>query len=302
MINSARDEDAAEPRPEPLQEPVSEGQRRERGARSEWAELGWYLLKILLIILAIRSFVVAPFNIPSESMEPRLLVGDYLLVAKWPYGYSKYSLPGDVPLIPGRIFASQPERGDVVVFKAPPDDRTDYIKRVIGLPGDTVRVGNGAVFLNGEALPRQRIADLLLPVTPNMVAAANAAGSPYPCYSPQFDETVDATDYCRYPRYRETLPSGKSYVTLDLVQGGMGDDTITYTVPEGSLFLMGDNRDRSADSRFPAAVGGAIGIVPQANLIGRALVTIFSTDGSADWAKPWTWASAARGERIGKGF
>ena len=299
MINSARDDETADPRDAAtLAEPSSHG----RAKRSEWADLLWYLLKVLLIILAIRSFLVAPFNIPSESMQPRLLVGDYLLVAKWPYGYSRYSLPGDVPLIPGRIFARQPERGDVVVFKAPPDNRTDYIKRVIGLPGDTVRMQNGVLFLNGKAIPKQRIADLLLPVTPNMVAAANAAGSPYPCYSPQFDDTLDGKPACRYPRYRETLPSGKSYEILDLVQGGMGDDTMTCTVPAGSLFLMGDNRDRSADSRFPAEAGGAIGIVPQSDLIGRALVSIFSTDGSAEWLKPWTWVSAARGDRIGQGF
>lgn len=303
MINSARDDDAAEP-PRAAQDSATPGDSRAGGPakRSEWADLALYLVKVLLIILVVRSFIVAPFNIPSESMQPRLLVGDYLLVAKWPYGYSKYSMPGDLPLIPGRIFAEEPERGDVVVFKAPPDNRTDYIKRVIGLPGDKVQVQSGIVFLNGEALPKQRIADLLLPVSPNMIAAAEAAGSPYPCYSPQFDETIDGRDYCRYPRYRETLPSGRSYEILDLVQGSMGDDTMTFTVPEGSMFLMGDNRDRSADSRFPAEIGGAIGIVPQSDLIGRALVTVFSTDGSAEWAKPWTWVSAARGERIGKGF
>lgn len=299
MINSARDDNTADPRGE---EAAAVAPASEDAARSEWWGLFLYLLKVLLIILAIRSFIVAPFNIPSESMQPRLLVGDYLLVAKWPYGYSKYSLPGDVPLIPGRILAQQPERGDVVVFKAPPYNETDYIKRVIGLPGDTLRVQNGIVFLNGKALPKQRIADLLLPVSPNMVTAANAAGSPYPCYSPQFDETIEGGDYCRYPRYRETLPSGKDYNILDLAKGGMGDNTMTFTVPEGSLFLMGDNRDRSADSRFPAEAGGAIGIVPQANLIGRALVSIYSTDGSASWLKPWTWVSSARGERIGEGF
>ena len=303
MINSARDDEAGEP----LDTAGSQGKsgRASEGGgsgRSEWIDLGLYLLKVLLIVVVIRSFIVAPFNIPSESMQPRLLVGDYLLVAKWPYGYSRYSLPGDVPLIPGRIFAHQPERGDVVVFKAPPDERTDYIKRVIGLPGDTVRVQEGVVYLNGKALPKQRIADLLLPVTPNMVSAAATAGSPYPCYSPQFAETIDGKDFCRYPRYRETLPSGKSYEILDLVQGSMGDDTMTFTVPEGSLFLMGDNRDRSADSRFPAEVGGAIGIVPQSDLIGRALVTIFSTDGSAEWWEPWTWISATRWDRIGEGF
>ncbi len=299
MINSARDDNTADPRGE---EAAAVAPASEDAARSEWRDLFLYLLKILLIILAIRSFIVAPFNIPSESMQPRLLVGDYLLVAKWPYGYSKYSFPGDVPLIPGRILAQQPERGDVVVVKAPPDNETDYIKRVIGLPGDTVRMQNGILFLNGEALPKQRVADLLLPVTPNMITAANAAGSSYPCYSPQFDETIEGRDYCRYPRYRETLPSGKSYDILDLAKGGMGDDTMTFTVPQDSLFLMGDNRDRSADSRFPAETGGAIGIVPQANLIGRALVSIYSTDGSASWLKPWTWVSATRGERIGEGF
>ncbi len=299
MINSARDEDAADPRGE---EPVLSSPAGQGAKRSEWIDLALYLLKVLLIILALRSFIVAPFNIPSESMQPRLLIGDYLLVAKWPFGYSRYSLPGDVPLLPRRFFAQQPDRGDVVVFKAPPDNETDYIKRVIGLPGDTVRLQNGIVSLNGKPLPRQRIADMLLPVTPNMIAAAAAEGSPYPCYSPQFNDRIDGRDYCRYPRYRETLPSGKSYEILDLVQGSMGDDTMTFTVPAGSMFLMGDNRDRSADSRFPAEVGGAIGIVPQANLIGRALVTIFSTNGSAQWTKPWTWASAARGERIGKSF
>lgn len=299
MINSARDDDTADPRGAPSS---ALPHQDKTSPRSEWIDLGLYLLKVLLIILAIRSFIVAPFNIPSESMHPRLLVGDYLLVAKWPYGYSRYSLPGDVPLLPERIFPHQPDRGDVVVFKAPPDDHTDYIKRVIGLPGDTVRMQSGVLFLNGEAVPKQRIADLVLPVTPNMIAAAAQAGSPYPCYSPQFDEEIDGRDFCRYPRYRETLPSGKSYEILDLVQGSMGDDTMTFTVPEGSLFLMGDNRDRSADSRFPAEVGGAIGIVPQDNLIGQALVTIFSTDGSAEWLKPWTWVSAARGERIGQGF
>ena len=299
MINSARDDDTADPRGVPSS---ALPHQDKTSPRSEWIDLGLYLLKVLLIILAIRSFIVAPFNIPSESMHPRLLVGEYLLAAKWPYGYSRYSLPGDGPLLPERIFPHQPDRGDVVVFKAPPDDHTDYIKRVIGLPGDTVRMQSGVLFLNGKAVPKQRIADLVLPVTPNMIAAAAQAGSPYPCYSPQFDEVIDGQDFCRYPRYRETLPSGKSYEILDLVQGSMGDDTMTFTVPEGSLFLMGDNRDRSADSRFPAEVGGAIGIVPQDNLIGRALVTIFSTDGSAEWLKPWTWVSAARGERIGQGF
>jgi len=250
-----------------------------------------FLLKLVAIVVVFRSFLFSPFNIPSESMLPRLMNGDYLLAAKWPYGYSKYSMPFSLPLIPGRIFASQPERGDVVIFKAPPDNDIDYIKRVIGLPGDQVQVIHGQLHLNGKAVPKQRIADFELPVSANTQ-----------CYALQFEaKSKDGTEVCHYPRYRETLPNGRSYEVLDLGITPQ-DDTQVYIVPEGHLFLMGDNRDNSLDSRFPAIREQGIGIVPQANLVGRANVMMFSTDGSSEWIKPWTWFTAARWSRIGGTF
>jgi signal peptidase I len=250
-----------------------------------------FLLKLALIVLIFRSFVFSPFNIPSESMLPRLLKGDYLLAAKWPFGYSRHSLPFSAPLIPIRIFASQPERGDVVIFKAPPDDDIDYIKRVIGLPGDQVQVRNGQLVLNGKAIPRKRIGDFIVPISPNTH-----------CYYPRFvGQLEDGTAACRYPQYRETMPGGRSYNVLDLDYTPQ-DDTEPVVVPEGMLFLMGDNRDNSLDSRFPAIPGQGIGIVPQDNLVGKASVIMFSTDGGAEWIKPWTWLSAARWSRIGGTF
>jgi signal peptidase I len=224
-------------------------------------------------------------------MLPRLLDGDYLFATKWSYGYSKYSLPFSLPLIPGRVFASQPERGDVVIFKAPPGNQVDYIKRVIGLPGDEVQVKGGQVWLNGKAIPKQRIADFVVPVSPNTH-----------CYAPEFERmTEDGHMVCHYPQFRETLPSGKSYNVLDLGQTPQ-DDTGVFIVPEDHMFLMGDNRDNSLDSRFPAIEGEGIGLVPQGNLVGKAAVMMFSTDGSSEWLKPWTWFTAARWSRIGGTF
>lgn len=270
---------------------------------SEWADYGKFLLKLGLFMLILRSFIVSPFNIPSESMQPRLLVGDYLIVAKWPYGFSKYSIPFSLPIIPGRIFASEPERGDVVVFKAPPTQRDDYIKRVIGLPGDQIQMRDGDLFLNDEAVKKDRIADLVIPVTQNMLEATRREGSAYPCYKAKFEEEIeDGTTQCRYPRFKETLPGGRSYEILDLEYRPDSDDTRSFIVPEGHVFVMGDNRDRSSDSRFPAEEGRAVGMVPQENLVGRALFSVFSTDGSASWLLPWTWFSAARWDRIGQGF
>jgi len=262
------------------------------------------LLKLALFVFILRSFIVSPFNIPSESMQPRLLIGDYLLVAKWPYGYSKNSLPFALPIIPGRIFASQPERGDVVVFKAPMSNGTDYIKRVIGLPGDVIQMRNGILEINGVAVKKERIADLVIPVTQNMRDAAELDRNPFPCWRPDMEEAAaQGGTQCRYPRFRETLPEGKSYEILDLANGLEGDNTEAFVVGQGDLFLMGDNRDRSADSRWsPIEKPGAIGIVPQENLVGRALVSVFSTDGSSQWLLPWTWFSAMRAERIGQGF
>ncbi len=278
---------------------------RQAGAsqKSETRDFLWFLARLAIFVIVLRSFIVSPFNIPSESMQPRLLIGDYLLVAKWPYGYSRYSLPFSVPLIPGRIFASTPARGDVVVFKAPPTQKNDYIKRVIGLPGDLISVRAGTVYLNGQAIPKQKVADLVIPASPNMVAASLAESNPSPCYREQFEEAAPGGGkQCRYPQYRETLPGGKSYNVLDLDPDGPADDRDTVVVPQGHLFMMGDNRDRSADSRFPAVEGGGIGLVPEENLVGRALISVFSTDGGANWLLPWTWISAARWNRIGEGF
>lgn len=269
--------------------------------KSETADLIAFVLKLALIVFVIRSFIVSPFNIPSESMQPRLLIGDYLLVAKWPYGYSRYSLPFNAPVIPGRILPHTPARGDVVVFKAPANLREDWIKRVIGLPGDMVQMKDGVLWLNGQAVPKRRIADLVIPVTPNMREAQAREHTISACFRPDYEETDAAGAlHCRYPRFRETLPGGKSYEVLDL-EDGREDNTPVVVVPEDSVFVMGDNRDRSADSRVPVEEGG-VGILPQKNLVGKALVSVFSTDGSANWFLPWTWVSAARFGRIGEGF
>lgn len=270
--------------------------------REETVDFVKFLAKLLLVILIFRSFIFSPFNIPSESMQPRLLIGDYLFVSKWSYGFSKHSLPFSAPIIPGRILASQPDRGDVVVFKAPPSNRDDYIKRVIGLPGDTVQMIDGIVHLNGKAVRKEKIGDFIIPVTQNMIDTAQSSGD-HPCAETRFQErSSTGVLQCRYPRYRETLPNGKSYEVLDLVEQRVADNTDAYIVPKDSLFLMGDNRDRSQDSRFAQIEGRGIGFVPQENLVGKAAFTVFSTDGSASWLLPWTWFSAARWGRIGETF
>ncbi|QJB68290.1 signal peptidase I [Parasphingorhabdus halotolerans] len=260
--------------------------------KSETRDFIAFLIKLGLFVVILRSFIVSPFNIPSESMQPRLMVGDYLLVAKWPYGFSKYSMPFNVPVIPGRLLAHAPEKGDVVVFKAPPSVRDDYIKRVIGLSGDIIQVTDGVVSVNGNAIQQEKIEDFTHLLSPNS-----------PCYREEYEAANDRGEQiCRYPQFLETLPNGKSYKVLDVTEGSEGDNTEAFVVPDGYMFLMGDNRDRSADSRFPAEDGEAIGMVPQENLVGRALVSVFSTDGSSVWYKPWTWFTAARWNRIGEGF
>jgi signal peptidase I len=274
-------------------DPALESSTKQPSAAPKEKDEGFFsfLFWLILTVVVLRSFIVAPFNIPSESMLPRLLTGDYLFATKWSYGYSKYSLPFSVPLIPGRIFASQPERGDIVIFKAPPGNDVDYIKRVIGLPGDEIQIRDGQVILNGTPVPRKKVANFILPVSPNTE-----------CYAPEFEGVdKDGKPVCSYPQFRETLPNGKSYNVLDLGLTPQ-DNTGVYIVPEGHMFLMGDNRDNSMDSRFPAVEGQGIGIVPQDNLVGKAAVMMFSTDGSSEWIKPWTWFTAARWSRIGGTF
>lgn len=269
--------------------------------RSELNETVRFLLKLALAVLILRSVLFAPFSIPSESMLPRLLIGDYLFVTKWNYGYSRWSLPYGVPPIPGRIFGRDPTRGDVVVFRSPdpaPGDTDpahadhDVIKRVIGLPGDTIQVRRGQVILNGKAIPKQRVADFVLPLTANFDAQK--------CGATFQDVDAAGVPVCRYPRFRETLPNGKSYMVLDQADIPQADDTGLYTVPAGNVFLMGDNRDDSADSRFPAPIG--MGYIPMERIEGKAVVTFFSTDGNASWINPVSWFSAARWSRVGEGF
>lgn len=269
---------------------------------SEWREYGLFLLKLAALVLIFRSFIFAPFNIPSESMHPRLLIGDYLLVSKWPYGISRYSFPLSPDIFEGRVFGKLPARGDVVVVRAPGDANVDYIKRVIGLPGDVVQMRAGILEINGKPVKKERVGDFVTPVTQGMRDAAALEGTAYPCWKPEYEKPASGGGTeCRYPQYRETLPEGKSYLSLDIEPYQKGDDTDPIVVPENQLLLMGDNRDRSADSRYPAD-GIWLGLVPTENLIGRAQFVVFSTDGSARWLLPWTWFSAARWDRIGKGF
>ena len=261
--------------------PPASGKAREEGS------FAWFLVKLVVVVLLFRTLVFTSFSIPSESMMPDLLEGDYLFAAKWPYGYSRASLPLDLPLIEGRVPEGMPERGDVVVFKHPVD-RTDYIKRVIGLPGDQVQMVAGVLHLNGQPVPKRRIADLLVAVRPE--------GR---CAEPRFTVRLeDGTLGCRYPRFRETLPGGRSYEVLDFGLRPQ-DTTAPVLVPAGHLFLMGDNRDNSLDSRFPARAGEGVGLVPVENVVGRARVLFFSIDGRAEWLKPWTWPAAIRWSRIG---
>ena len=269
--------------PPPVESPASP---TDRG----WTGFVWFLAKLLIAVLAFRTLVVAPFSIPSESMLPQLMNGDYLLAAKWPYGISRHSLPFDLPLPEGRVFAQQPARGDIVIFKHPIDQR-DYIKRVIGLPGDSIAMVDGQVVLNGKRVPHQPIDDFTLLQSPNTACAwGGSAGT-----------SSDGIETCTYVRFRETLPSGKQYEVLDFGPTPY-DQFAPRTVPDGMMFVMGDNRDNSRDSRFAAAAGDAVGLVPQDLLVGRASMIVWSTDGSAEWLKPWTWFSAARWDRIGSGL
>ena len=251
-----------------------------------------FILTLAILAWAFRSFVAAPFSIPSGSMLPTLYIGDYLVVTKWPYGYSRYSFPLGFPSFSGRIFEQIPRRGDVVVFRHPDED-ADLIKRVIAVPGDTIELHGGAVFLNGRPLSRQPLPPYDLPISPNTPCRVVPPATP-------FAATVSGRSYCVFTAFRETLPGGPSYTVLDQVDG-VADEFPATKVPAGHVFLMGDNRDDSLDSRFPLAAGG-VGLVPVENLIGRASFTFWSTDGSVSYWKPWTWFTALRPERIGNRY
>jgi len=252
------------------------------------------VVTVLVIAWVVRSFVFAPFSIPSGSMLPTLYIGDYLLVAKWPYGFSRYSFPFEFPPIGGRILARAPDRGDIVVFR-PPGGEADFVKRAIGLPGDTIEVRNGTLVLNGRPVQRDQAGTFAMPVSANSPCRVVQGATP------MTGRTSTGEPACLYPTYRETLPGGRSYVVIDQVDNPRADDFPAVKVPAGTVFLMGDNRDDSLDSRFSPAEGG-VGLVPFENLIGRATVVFWSTDGTAEYPKPWTWFSALRSDRLANTF
>ena len=263
------------------------------GAVNELIELGKTVFYALLIAFVLRVVLFQPFTIPSESMEPALLKGDYIIVSKFAYGWSRHSIPFSPPIGHGRLFGQQPKRGDIIVFKLPRDDgKTDYIKRLVGLPGDRIQVIHGAVSINGKPIPRQ----------------AAVPGTDQTAFTGEFPVA----------RFRETLASGKSYVVNSYGPDGPADNTGVYVVPPNCYFMMGDNRDNSEDSRFdpgdiPPGASSCpwnrdvdrfvspdlgVGFVPFDNLEGRADIILFSWKPGVSLLKPWTWFTDARWGRF----
>lgn len=255
-----------------------------------WGEVK-SLAVLLLCVLGFHSFIAKPFYIPSESMMPVLLKGDRLVVSKYPYGWSYVSLSfHPLPFMPGRVMSQLPERGDVVIV-TPRNSREDYIKRVIGLPGDTIEVRGGTVILNGVPVPQRTLPPLMLPVD------ANA-----PCPAGQFPGALvagqDGERYCRLPVSEETLPNGRHYQVIDVGPSAL-DWYGPEKIPAGHLFLMGDNRDNSADSRATLAERGLGGPVPFESIGGRAEFITFSVDGTTSLWNPVSWWASLRGGRAG---
>ncbi len=236
-------------------------------AREEWFEFLKTGFIAVLLALAIRTFLIEPFNIPSGSMKPTLEIGDYLFVYKPAYGYSRYSFPFGLAPIEDRVMAKEPLRGDVVVFRLPTNPSVDYIKRVIGLPGETVQVIGGRLYINGEIVRREEVGWM---------------------------RVDDGPVYTSMLEYRETLPGGFTHSIYEESDSMPLDDTPLYRVPEGHFFLMGDNRDNSQDSR----VMNLVGYVPFRNIVGRAELIFFSTNGTAGLFEFWKWPWTIRYGRL----
>ena len=226
----------------------------------------------ILIAGVIRVFAYEPFNIPSGSMIPTLLVGDYLFVSKFSYGYSRYSLPFSLPLIEDRIFFTPPKRGDVAVFKLPHDNKTDYIKRIVGLPGDRIQVKEGLLYINGDPVERESDGE----------------------YTVSSATSDSMSSFMRLTQYKETLPSGMTHPIVESSDSGPLDNTPEFLVPQGHYFAMGDNRDNSLDSR----VATGVGFIPEKNLVGQAKVIFFSQNGGAKLWEIWKWPFAVRYSRL----
>jgi signal peptidase I len=239
----------------------------EKTASQEWREIASTIFWGLLIALALRIVLFQPYTIPSSSMEPGLRTGDYIVVSKYSYGWSRASVPFNPPLPGGRVFAREPRRGEVVVFRLPRSPSEVYVKRLIGLPGDRVAVRGGVIFVNGEAIEQTLIG---------------------PTNDP--DEPAQ-----RVVQLSERRSDGTAYVTFDRGQGREGDDTALTVVPEGHYFMIGDNRDNSLDSRWPTETG--VGFVPADNIIGKAQFVMVSWNAGASVFKPWTWLDL-RGDRL----
>jgi signal peptidase I len=241
-------------------------------ATNEMVEVGKTVLYALLIALVLRVLLFQPFTIPSASMEPTLLEGDYIIVSKYSYGFSKHSIPLSPPLFSGRILGRQPTRGDIIVFKLPRDNTTDYIKRLVGLPGDHIQVRHGTVFINDKPVGQM----------------------------PEGQTTIDLGGFMtRADVIKETNPAGRSYLTYSVDPTQPPENTDVYVVPEGQYFMMGDNRDNSLDSRFPKENDG-VGFVPFENLEGKAQIILLSWNKGAALFKPWTWVMDARPSRFFK--
>ncbi len=245
----------------------AEAQKKSEGVFGETIKI---VVQALLLALVVRTLLFQPFSIPSGSMKPTLLIGDYLFVSKMSYGFSKYSIPFSPDFFDGRIWGTQPKRGDVAVFRTPSNPDVDYVKRVIGLPGDRIQMKGGILHINSVPVKKELTGETI--------------------YKPQQSSTG-----FKVPVFTETLPNGVSYKTLDLDPDSSTDNTQVFEVPPGHYFMMGDNRDNSSDSRL------SVGFVPFENFIGRAKIIFFSVSSGSAW-QFWRWPSTMRAGRLFTGL